>query len=157
MRNKAPFYLIIIDDDNNVFNVLGPMTKDHEWNKKVVEQQQAGRNVRCFSDSKSDSIESSIRRFSNEGKYKYSAALIVNKPEENISIVIGTLPIYARNANRRRIVKILCRGRCNMERFAEMDVDFPGEDALKRSQVGDFSAKCLKCGYVAIDPYNWYR
>ena len=32
-----------------------------------------------------------------------------------------------------------------------------GEEVLRSSQVGDFTATCLRCGYIANDPYNWYR
>jgi hypothetical protein len=69
----------------------------------------------------------------------------------------GLLPIYARHANRKRVIRLLCKGRCCTTRWAEMSVDYPGEAVLRRSQVMDFVATCLRCGQVARDPYNWYR
>jgi hypothetical protein len=69
----------------------------------------------------------------------------------------GSLPLYARRGNRKRLVRLLCKGRCCTTRWAEMKVDYPGEEILRKAQVFDFAATCLKCGEVANDPYNWYR
>ena len=69
----------------------------------------------------------------------------------------GRLPAYALGADRRRLVRLLCKGKCGKIRWAEMTVDYPGEVALRKSQLLDFAAKCLVCGRVAVDPYNWYR
>ena len=69
----------------------------------------------------------------------------------------GPLPQYARNANRSRLVKLLCKGACSRVVWAEMNTEHPGYEVLRHSQVGDFTATCLKCGKVAKDPYNWIR
>ena len=68
-----------------------------------------------------------------------------------------TLPQYARNADPARLVKVLCKGACSRVRWAEMQQPYPGEDVLSKAQVNDFSARCLFCGTIARDPYNWYR
>lgn len=65
------------------------------------------------------------------------------------------LPKYAKRANQARLVRLLCRGTCSCVVWAEMNTDCPSEEVLRKSQVGDFTATCLRCGKVAKDPYNW--
>jgi hypothetical protein len=69
----------------------------------------------------------------------------------------GHLQQYAADANRDRVVRLLCKGLCCRIRWALMNQDYPGESVLLRAKLRDFSAICLKCGRVAKDPYNWYR
>ena len=38
-----------------------------------------------------------------------------------------------------------------------MEVDYPGDDVLRAAQVLTYRARCLKCGHIANDPYNWFR
>jgi hypothetical protein len=156
-RKAKPFYLIIIDEDRRVFNVVGPLHDDEEWNSRVVEMQNKGRKVRCFSRHEPSSRDLIIAETSQGGPYKYSDRLIIDRPEDKSAEYGGQLPSYARNANRKRVVQILCRGICRGVRWGEMNTDYPGEVILKNSQAPDFSARCLKCGYIAKDPYNWYR
>ena len=77
------------------------------------------------------------------------------------SLYTGPLPPYARKANRRRVVEVLCRGQCSQMRWAEMNVNYPGEKALKKAykegRFFEFTATCLYCGYPARDPYKWSR
>lgn len=68
----------------------------------------------------------------------------------------GPLPNYAQHTNRDRLVKLLCKGDCSGVVWAEMNTDYPGQEVLRKTQVGDFSATCLKCGKIAKDPYNWF-
>jgi len=156
-RKIEPFYLVIIDEDNHIFNVVGPLTSDRDWNREIIELKDTGRNVRCYSSPASQSRESLISRISSGGKHRFSEKLIVEEPEDTLAVYAGKLPAYAKSANRRRVVRILCRGRCGgKSRWAEMNDDYPGNDELKNSQAY-FTARCLKCGYVARDPYNWYK
>jgi hypothetical protein len=67
------------------------------------------------------------------------------------------IPEYARRADPSRLVRLLCKGKCSCVRWAEMEQPYPGQDALRRAKVSEFSAKCLYCGKVAKDPYNWFR
>jgi hypothetical protein len=30
-----PFHLVVVDDDARVFSILGPMSDDTSWNKRV--------------------------------------------------------------------------------------------------------------------------
>lgn len=157
IRSVKPFYLIIIDEDSHVFNVVGPLPNDEEWNKKIVEMQKRGRNVRCFSHPGIYSRHSIITEVSQSRGYQFSERLIIEEPEDRSGEYAGMLPAYAENANRKRVVQIICRGACRSSRWAEMNADYPGKEILRKSQVNDFSAKCLKCGYIAKDPYNWCR
>jgi hypothetical protein len=70
---------------------------------------------------------------------------------------IRNLPKYAHGADPLRLVRLLCKGRCCKTRFAEMSVDYPGECLLRNAKVNQFTARCLKCGKIARDPYNWFR
>lgn len=90
---------------------------------------------------------------------------LLNFVEDEVTIWImdapiaytGSLPLYARRGDRKRLVRLLCKGRCCVTRWAEMTVDYPGEVVLRKAWVLDFAATCLKCDGVARDPYNWYR
>ena len=63
------------------------------------------------------------------------------------------LPKYASAAATSRVVEILCRGKCGMGRYAEV-TDLSYTKAANNLTM-DTKAKCLKCGYIASDPYNW--
>ena len=67
----------------------------------------------------------------------------------------GRLPKYAQHANRNRLVTVLCKGICRRMRWAEMNTDCPDAEVLRTLPMGDLSATCLKCGYIAWDRYNW--
>jgi hypothetical protein len=43
------FYLCVVDSDNKVFSVEGPMSNDESWNEAICRAQSAGRSVHCFS------------------------------------------------------------------------------------------------------------
>jgi len=156
-RKVKPFYLRISDHDSKVFNIIGPMTDDRPWNEKVAQLQNNGRKVNCGAFGASNSKDYFIREISAETGYKYTETPIVNPPEDRSMEYTGPLPDYAKGADRKRLVQLLCKGKCNRTRWAEMTVDFPGEEVLRNSDVFSFSAKCLKCGAIAKDPYNWFR
>lgn len=65
------------------------------------------------------------------------------------------LPKYAQKAPRNRVVAILCRGKCNCGRYAQI-ADTPNSQG---GTVIDTSghAECLFCGYRATDYSNWRR
>jgi hypothetical protein len=149
------FLLVVVDEDKKVFNIVGPITDDTEWNVKIVELQKSGRNVRCFSSTPERSVAELSKLYSGQTGFTYSETLITNLPPRSDSYQ-GSLPDYAARADRNRVVQLLCRS-CGVTRWAEMTVDYPGAEALRSSQVMAFSARCLKCGDIARDPYNWYR
>lgn len=70
---------------------------------------------------------------------------------------IKGLPKYAQNVPSEYLIQILCRGRCRKTRWAKMNKPYIGRDALRTGNFGDYNAECLMCGYIANDPYNWYR
>jgi len=43
------FYLCVVDSDNKVFSVEGPMSNDETWIEAVCKAQAAGRSIHCFS------------------------------------------------------------------------------------------------------------
>lgn len=67
------------------------------------------------------------------------------------------VPDYASNTPTNLLIQILCRGTCNGTRWAVLNKPYPGESALKSADMFEFTATCLKCGYVASDNYNWFR
>lgn len=48
-RRIEPFFLIITDRDQKLFNVVGPMTDDTLWNERVCKAQERQRQVNCQS------------------------------------------------------------------------------------------------------------
>jgi hypothetical protein len=44
-----PFFLIVVDRDQGIFSVEGPMTDDTEWVEAVVGAQKTGRDIHCSS------------------------------------------------------------------------------------------------------------
>jgi hypothetical protein len=48
-RELKRFSLCVVDSDNKVFSVEGPMSNDESWNEAVCNAQAAGRSIHCFS------------------------------------------------------------------------------------------------------------
>jgi hypothetical protein len=143
--------VVIVDEDNHTFSVVGPLLDDSGLTNRAYELQQVGRNVRCFSHH-----GSRISATESQRGYRYVDNLFATSSEDNLVGYGGPLPGYARTANRNRVVRIICRS-CGRGRWAEMDVDYPGKEILRNSQVYDFKARCLFCEEAAKDPYNWHR
>jgi RNase P subunit RPR2 len=81
---------------------------------------------------------------------------ILESPIDRSKEFIGKLPQYAANADRNKIIRILCRD-CRKTVLALLNKPYPGENELRKAEMGDYTATCLKCGYQASDNYNWYR
>lgn len=156
MRKSKTFELIIYDVDRKKYATTGKITNDDPWNKRVCEEQEKGREIRCTSIIPSN-IKRSEESMIKEGYSKTTIENILSPPEDTSSVYNGHIPNYAKKANKRRIIKIQCRERCNQTRWAEMNCDYPGKESLKNATMGDIHAICLKCGYKAIDSYNWMR
>jgi hypothetical protein len=60
-RRIEPFLLVIVDDDRHVFSVVGPMSDDTDWNKRVCDAQVRGRGVRCYTPGRSQTHEQVVR------------------------------------------------------------------------------------------------
>ena len=149
------FYYIIIDEDQKLFNSFGPISSDKDWNEKVSEAMQAGRNLLVNSPSTYESFEASIQSLLDRS-FKRADFLLVDAPPDRSAEYSGRLPSYAENADRNRIVIIYCET-CRSSSYAEMNVAYPGADVLHKTNLGAYFAHCLKCGTKVIDPYNWYR
>lgn len=156
-RKVKPFLLMLVDHDKKIFNIIGPVTSDTDWTFKIVELQETGRNVSCHVCRSTVSIDDIARSYSEQTGYRFSLTLIADEPIDRSSEYKGPLPKYAESADRKKLVRILCDGRCGTTRWAEMHVNYPGQRILRNSDLGDFTATCLKCGYTANDPYNWFR
>jgi len=60
VRRIEPFLLVIVDDDRHVFSVPGPMTDDTAWNKRVSDDQDRGRQIRCYTPGRSETRDQVI-------------------------------------------------------------------------------------------------
>jgi len=152
LRKIKTFFLILVNHDIRIFNVVGPISDDADWTNKIREIQRAGKNINSFTCSSTKSFDGIVNSYSKQTNYTFSRFLIIDHPE-----YAGTLPNYAKNGDRKKLVKILCKGQCGTIRWAEMTTHYPGKEALENSQFGDFAAICLLCGQEARDPYNWGR
>jgi hypothetical protein len=85
------FLLVVVDEDEKVFNIVGPMTDDSEWNAKIVELQKSGRNVRCSSTVTERSVAELSELYSRQTGFRYSNTLItyLTKPRDSF-IWFGT-------------------------------------------------------------------
>lgn len=159
-RKKREFYLFLVDRDKKIFSIEGPMMDDTNWINRVAEIQQSGRDVHFFYENyKGNEIKQKLANsYSKQVGYRYSDRAIFDEPNVVTTKFRGRLPDYAKNANRKRLVKLLCKGKCNRTRWAEMNVDFPGEQALRdpHNVIGKYSAKCLVCGEEALDASHWF-
>lgn len=156
MKKREPWGLIIVDEDRKKYAFTGVITDDSAWTAKVAEEQKKGRNIRCFSHKPSDDHNLPEWK-SRVGVVRTNMEEVLSTPEDTSAVYRGALPPYAARANRLRVVQILCRGKCRKTRWAELDADYPGEDALKKAELGEFHARCLMCGYRASGNYNWTR
>lgn len=156
-KHTREFYLIIADEQRKEFNIVGPMSDDSLWNKKITELQESGRKMRCLSTGTDRSVEEIAASYSRQIGFAYTTTTLIETPHRNDAEYRGPLPKYAANANRARVVQLLCKGSSPHSAWAEMNADYPGQERLQHSGVGDYAATCLRCGRVARDPYNWYR
>jgi len=47
-RRVEPFWLVLVDDDKNVFAVVGPITDDTQWNSRVCNAKEQKRRVNIY-------------------------------------------------------------------------------------------------------------
>ena len=64
--------LYIVDYDKQIFNIIGPLKDDTLWNKKVIEAQKAGRDVRCFSGPDNEDREYGAREYSKQMGFTFT-------------------------------------------------------------------------------------
>lgn len=158
MANSKKLYIFLQDEDLRRFAVAGPIgiRSLDEWLEKGIAARKEGRQVTVI-DIFEEYLQTSVQHASSQGFTLVQPYDIVVPPKDRSAEYEGKLPAYAENADRDRVVKILCKGRCRAERWAELDQVYPGRRALKDASMGTFKAKCLRCGALAQDSYNWYR
>ena len=156
MPSREPWGLVIQDDDRKQYAFTGVITDVSGWNGRVAEARAQSRNVVSFVH-----IAAHVSQLAEWGEKNGFACVAIEQilapPVDRSLVYEGLLPKYAEKANRRRVVKVLCRGKCGKNRWAEMNVDYPGPSELKSAEAGVFTAKCLFCGYESKEPYNWLR
>lgn len=158
MTKNDEWYIYIEDRDRKQFALAGPVQGNfvNDWIDVVVQEQEAGRNLSGHEVTREQLLEYRAHAKS-KGLSETESVLIVLTPRDRSNDFHGNLPGYAAKADRGKIVKILCKGKCGRGRWAEMNKPYPGKDALRRASMGEYKATCLGCGSIAQDSCNWYR
>ena len=74
---SKPFYFVLIDDSNGVFNVFGPASDDTKLTASVAEAQENGRSIRCQTVDKYNSKEDVIADAKRELGLEYSSTFTI--------------------------------------------------------------------------------
>ncbi len=72
-RKIDPFFVVVTDADQKIFNVLGPMTDDTEINPRVVMCQEQGRKVNCHTAGPGQSREQIIASYARQFGFALSS------------------------------------------------------------------------------------
>lgn len=158
MKKNKDLYIFIKDEDAKSFAVAGPIDPNDvdEWLVKEGEERNKGRRVTVM-DVFEEYLVAGVQAAEDQKFILVSPNKIIVPPKDRSAEYRGSLPKYAQSADRDRVVSILCKGQCRAVRWAEMNKAYPGADALKKADMGEFKAKCLRCGSIARDNYNWTR
>jgi hypothetical protein len=76
MARIEPFHLVVVDDDRRLFSVVGPMTDDTDWNRRVCDAQDKGRQVRCYTPGRGRTREQVVAGAKTMGLTGTSEALL---------------------------------------------------------------------------------
>ena len=155
-RTQRTFYVLVRDHKRKEFEIFGPTSDDGPLSDAVVRENERGRDMMCEPvEVELEERDATLRWAESEGYKRASGILRVDA--EPPSLYKGSLPQYAQGANRERVVQVFCKGDCKRTTWAEMvDESYCGKEALKSPQAAShFRAKCLVCGKIAADPYNW--
>ncbi len=158
MNKRKNLYIYIKDEDQIIFSFEGPI--DHntadDWLKVGISARRSGRNLRII-DVWEEDLNGHIEDAKSRGFVKVASREIIDPPRNRSGEYEKSLPQYAQNAARNKLVKLICRGKCGKVVWAELNLPYPGKETLKNEPMGKFKARCLKCGSIAKDNYNWYR
>lgn len=77
LRKIDPFYLVLKDEDRDLFAVVGPMTDDTPWIHRVCQAQDKGRQVRCFTAGSDQTREQVIANAQHQLGLKYTDEIFV--------------------------------------------------------------------------------
>jgi hypothetical protein len=69
-----PFLLVIVDDDQHAFSVVGPMSDDTDWNNRVCAAQDRRGGVRIYTADRSQTRQQIIDQLERSG-LKYAPDL----------------------------------------------------------------------------------
>ena len=158
MEKQRNLYVYLEDADQGTYCIEGPI--DHrsadDWLDIGNSARDSGRNLRVI-DFWEEELGAYTAHAKSRGFSQVSSSEIIEAPRDRSAEYTKALPKYAQNASIDRLVKILCKGNCGKVVWAELNLPYPGKEALKKASMGEFQARCLRCGSIAKDNYNWYR
>ena len=158
MKKQKNLYIYIEDEEQNVFSIVGPIDHDtaDDWLDIGNSAVGSGRSLQVI-DFWEEDLKSHIEHAESRGFVKVQSTEIISSPRDRSAEYKKALPKYAQNADRDKLVKLLCKGKCGKVVWAELNSTYPGKETLKKASMGEFQARCLKCGSISQDNYNWYR
>ena len=77
LQKNHPFLIVVLDHDQNKFNVLGPMADDTCITNKVYMCQDSGREVNCFTENGHSTKEQVIYSVKLQFRYEFSKSLLL--------------------------------------------------------------------------------
>ena len=158
MSKNKDLYIFIKDEDTSTFGVTGPIPHHtvNEWIDVELAARKLGRRVSVF-DHFEEHLEAVVKDIVQRNFKMVAPEKIIHLPKDRSAEYTGLLTTFAQNADRDRVVSLICKGRCRTSSWAELNAIYPGQEDLKKAPSGKFTAKCLRCGTVASDHYNWTR
>lgn len=156
---KNTLYVVVIENrDQRKYAVSPPVPPQcvQDWLSEVCRLQDQGQSIYC-QDVNAGEQQPIISRLEAKTYSRVSVEDLIQAPRDRGNDFQGALPKYAAPADRAKVVKILCRGKCGTTRFAQLNMPYPGQDVLRSAPMHEYEATCLRCGKVAIDSYNWHR
>ena len=158
MKQSEEWFIYIEDHDQKKYCVVGPVTADNwsDWFDVIENQQNAGGNL-LFQEIQPSQLSGIPGHARSQGLSKAEVSNLIETPKDRSAEYRGSLPQYAKHADRSKLVQMLCKGKCCKTRCAELNKQYPGKDELRKARHGEYQAICLKCGYEATYNYNWFR
>lgn len=158
MKKQKNLYIYLQDNELRVYSIYGPIDHDSsgDWLNLGNDARSTGRDIRVL-DFWEDELHEYHEHAKSLGLSEVDASNIIDSPRDSSKDYKGTLPKYAQGASRDRLIKLLCKGKCGKTVLAELNVMYPGREQLKNAPMGQYKARCLKCGTIAQDNYNWNR
>ena len=158
MAINDEWFIYIKDQDRKQFALAGPIPGRFvdDWIETVAMEQDSGRDLSC-QEITSEQLSECRVHAKGLGLSEINSEQLITTPKDRSNDYLGKLPNYARNADRAKVVQLLCKGKCSGGRWAELNKIYPGKEALRKALMGEYKATCLRCGNTALDNYNWYR
>jgi len=151
------WYIYLEDYDKKLYSVIGPFSEDDShWIEAIQNQIDSGRKLQ-WQYAEPDQLKEIPQHAKGNDLKEVNSSSILQPPQDRSSDYLGNLPQYAQAADRSKLIKILCKGKCGQVRWAELNKAYPGKKTLREADMNVYEAKCLKCGKIAIDNYNWFR